>query len=96
MYNGIHGYCVFIETPPLTPLANLKVLIAAASSARENESGESTGCGFQELVPMAPMLDVKCEEDKGAEEGGGRKMRSLAILCKKSVYLNSHTVITDN
>lgn len=61
----------------MTPLANLKVLIAAASSAMENESGRAEA-----------VMEGKVEEDKGAkepEEGGGRKMRSLAILCKKCV-----------
>ena len=69
-----------IGTPPLTPLANLKVLIAAASTAREKESGKGgDGVG---------LVEVKCDEEKGCkepEEGGGRKMRSLAILCKKLV-----------
>lgn len=68
-------------TPPLTPLANLKVLIAAASTAREKECKDETQGGMSESTGQ-----LKCEEHKGGkevEDGGGRKMKSLAILCKK-------------
>lgn len=61
----------------MTPLANLKVLIAAASSAMENEScrGES--------VTVEAKSEGQEKACKEPEDGGGRKMRSLAILCKK-------------
>ncbi len=61
--------CACVVTPPLTPMANLKVLIAAASSARENEN---------EKLEVAKM-----EKGNKEEDSGGRKMKSLAILCKK-------------
>lgn len=76
--------CLCVGTPPLTPLANLKVLIAAASTAREKEG--SGRWPEEEGGAPEPMVEVKGEGEKGVkeiEDGGGRKMRSLAVLCKK-------------
>ena len=59
---------------PLTPLANLKVLAEASSAVEEREGG----CEGVSLV--------KSEWEGGAgvrEEEGGRKMKSLSLLCKK-------------
>lgn len=61
---------------PLTPLANLKVLIAAASSALDRErecASASAGVGV-----LGASVTVG-----GEEEATGRKMKSLAVLCKK-------------
>ena len=68
---------VSLATPPLTPLANLKVLIAAASTALENEVE-------QQVIEVDDGI-VKLKETT-VEDGGGRKMRSLAILCKRLVF----------
>ncbi len=59
---------------PLTPLANLKMLIAAASSALDRER-ETEGAARRE--------SAAARVDTVAEETTGRKMKSLAILCKK-------------
>ena len=59
----------------MTPLANLKVLIAAASTALEQEcaSGGRGGDGV---------------DDGGAgDDGGGRKMKSLSVLCQRYAYM---------
>ena len=95
-----------LETPPLTPLANLKVLIAAASTAAldlENEGAQQKGEG---VCPQGmegggsvgdkdaavtegagePGVGGGCRTGKGAketEDAGGRKMKSLAVLCKR-------------
>lgn len=78
MFERLSVFVLIVETPPLTPLANLKVLIAAANSALENESG-SRGDG----VPVEVKNEDQDKACKEPEDGGGRKMRSLAILCKK-------------
>ena len=87
---GVAMYvCLCVGTPPLTPLANLKVLIAAASTAREKEGCVGSGRwpeGGGGVVPLETTLEAKGEGEKGVkemEDGGGRKMRSLAVLCKK-------------
>ena len=58
---------------PLTPMANLKVLIAAAaaSSALERECA-SSGRGGDGI-----------DGGMGAEDRGGRKMKSLSVLCQR-------------
>lgn len=76
---GISCCTCTAATPPLTPLANLKVLIAAASTALESEQQ-------QEMTTVT--TEVRTEEEskiitKETEDAGGRKMKSLAILCKR-------------
>lgn len=58
---------------PLTPTANLKVLVAAASSALDRELAECTARKeiFKEGGDYDSMLST------------GRKMKSLALLCKR-------------
>lgn len=62
---------------PLTPMANLKVLIAAASSAFEKECGRSS-----EAKKPCRIVD-KMKAEGNTEDSGGRKMKSLAVLCQK-------------
>ena len=67
--------CRFAVTP-LTPLANLKVLIAAASTALEQEcaSGGRGGDGV--------------DEGGTGDDGGGRKMKSLSVLCQRYAVIH--------
>ena len=65
--------CYYIPTvTPLTPTTNLKMLVAAASSAFDREKEES------ETKKMSTM-----DTD---DTGTSRKMKSLALLCKKYVH----------
>ena len=87
-------FIISAGTPPLTPLANLKVLIAAASTAMEKQqegvAREEEGMEPDKLEGVEPtregaglkreaLQEVKVE----IEDVGGRKMKSLAVLCKK-------------
>ena len=67
---------------PLTPTANLKVLVAAASSALDREKEE---CAARKLMFKGGS------GGGGASEGEGnnisRKMKSLSLLCKR--YVNN-------
>lgn len=76
-------YSTCVETPPLTPLANLKVLIAAASTAREKESGQQGETGGVAGIKCETYGGLGAGSSKEVEDGGGRKMKSLAILCKR-------------
>ena len=81
------GYIV----APLTPLANLKVLMAAAAATSALEGREERG-GVASAKEEVGVACVGKEEVRGAcvgeEEGStaGRKMKSLALLCKKFVF----------
>lgn len=54
---------------PLTPTANLKMLVAAASTAFDREC----------MAKKAMFQNVSEKED----ENSSRKTKSLALLCKK-------------
>ena len=54
-------------------MANLKVLIAAASSALERECA-SSGRGGDGT-----------DGGTGGDDGGGRKMKSLSVLCQRYI-----------
>ena len=58
-------------------MANLKVLIAAASSALERESASSGRSGDG------------TDGGTGGDDVGGRKMKSLSVLCQR--YMNSQS-----
>lgn len=55
-------------------MANLKVLIAAASSALERECASSGRSGDG------------TDGGTGGDDVGGRKMKSLSVLCQRYVY----------
>lgn len=60
----------------------MKVLIAAASTALEKEEQ------LTELMEPGESGKYKEPKDTAGEDGGGRKMKSLAILCKRfSIFL---------
>lgn len=59
-----------VDTPP-SPTANLKMLVAAASSALDRENAAETS---------------QNQMDKD-DEGSSRKMKSLALLCKRLAVL---------
>ena len=62
----------------MTPMANLKVLIAAASSALERECA-SSGRGGDGT-----------DAGTGGDDAGGRKMKSLSVLCQRYIlYMNA-------
>ena len=63
------------EGTPLTPTANLKMLVAAASSALDREIANNT---------TIPSKQSGNATDKD-EEGSSRKMKSLSLLCRKYV-----------
>ena len=63
----------FCTGTPLTPTANLKVLVAAASSAFDRELAECT----------ARKEIFKDSGDYDSVLSTGRKMKSLALLCKR-------------
>ena len=58
-------------------MANLKVLIAAASSALERESASSGRSGDG------------TDGGTGGDDVGGRKMKSLSVLCQRYMYSQS-------
>ena len=57
------------------------MLIAAASTAREQESEQQEEAREDEGVAVETRTVKEVKEL--VEDGGGRKMKSLAILCKK-------------
>jgi transcription factor E2F7/8 len=61
--------CNYLNATPLTPTANLKMLVAAASSALDRENLEKAG----------EVLQQNSDKD----DCQSRKTKSLAILCKK-------------
>lgn len=65
----IHQYLLILSGTPLTPTANLKMLVAAASTAFDREC----------MAKKAMFQNVSEKED----ENSSRKTKSLALLCKK-------------
>ncbi|XP_019853177.1 PREDICTED: uncharacterized protein LOC109582724 [Amphimedon queenslandica] len=59
---------------PLTPTANLKMLVAAANSALEMENANSAA------TSGSCLIDNHSDRD---DEASSRKMKSLALLCKR-------------
>ena len=61
---------------PLTPTANLKMLVAAASSALDLENANAATSGVQSSIH-----DNQSDKE---DESSSRKLKSLALLCKRS------------
>ena len=72
---------------PFTPMANLKMLIAAASSALDRER-ELECAATREDSNLSAASEVGSVYDGASvmgdgDDGGGRKMKSLSVLCKR-------------
>lgn len=75
----VYAISWFCTDTPLTPTANLKVLIAAAAASSEYaEEGNSADNSTRE--------DLGVVEEEVEDKSSGRKMKSLAMLCNKYVY----------
>lgn len=66
----------YAPNTPLTPTANLKVLIAAAAASSEFVEEGS-------LADTSGRDDVGVVEEEIEDKSSGRKMKSLAMLCNK-------------
>ena len=73
--------CLSLAGTPFTPLANLKMLIAAASSALDRE--REAAALEENNQSAASDVGSMCEVGSEGDDAGGRKMKSLSVLCKK-------------
>ena len=72
---------------PLTPTANLKMLVAAANSALEMENANAAATG------SSCLIDNQSDRD---DEASSRKMKSLALLCKRLAGQLMHVHIAND
>lgn len=83
----MYSYFLYFTGTPLTPTANLKMLVAAANSALEMENANSAATNSSCLV------DHQSDRD---DEASSRKMKSLALLCKRLARQLAHVHITND
>ena len=72
---------------PLTPTANLIMLVAAANSALEMENANAAA------TSGSCLIDNQSDRD---DEASSRKMKSLALLCKRLAGQLMHVHIAND